>query len=49
VYISDVVPTGMIFVPCLGGISHNPIENITPQQAKAGVDVLLGAALKLAE
>ncbi len=49
VYISDVCPTAMIFVPCEGGISHNPIENITPAQARAGVEVLLGAALRLAE
>lgn len=49
VYLSDVVPTGMIFTPCIGGISHNPAESITPEQAKAGADVLLGAVLELAD
>ena len=45
VYISRVAPTGMIFVPCEGGISHNEAENITPAQARAGADVLLQAVL----
>jgi N-carbamoyl-L-amino-acid hydrolase len=49
VYVSRVVPTAMIFVPCEGGISHNPIENITREQALAGAEVLLGAALRLAD
>ncbi|MBL4614809.1 MAG: Zn-dependent hydrolase [Magnetovibrio sp.] len=49
VYVSDVCPTGMIFVPCEDGISHNSIESITPAQARAGVEILLGAAIRLAE
>lgn len=49
VYVSDVCPTSMIFVPCEGGISHNAIESITPQQARAGAEILLGAAIRLAE
>lgn len=35
-----LVPVGMIFVRCEGGISHNPAENITKADAQAGVDVL---------
>ncbi|PHS19300.1 MAG: Zn-dependent hydrolase [Blastopirellula sp.] len=49
VYVSRVCPTAMVFTPCAGGISHNPIESITPEQAKAGVDVLLGATLRMAD
>jgi N-carbamoyl-L-amino-acid hydrolase len=45
VYISRVAPTGMIFVPCEGGISHNEAENITRAQAEAGANVLLQAVL----
>jgi len=45
VYISRVAPTGMIFIPCEHGISHNEAENITPAQARAGADVLLRAVL----
>ena len=48
VHTSDVAPTGMIFVPCEDGISHNEAENITPAQAEAGANVLLHAALGLA-
>jgi N-carbamoyl-L-amino-acid hydrolase len=43
-----VCPTGMIFVPCERGVSHNPAEAITPEQAHAGVEVLLAATLELA-
>lgn len=49
VYVNHVCPTGMIFVPCENGVSHNPAERITPEQAHAGVDVLLRAVMKLAE
>ena len=49
VHTNDVAPTGMIFVPCEGGISHNEAENITPAQAEAGANVLLHAALGLVE
>ena len=47
VHTNDVAPTGMIFVPCEGGVSHNEAENITPAQAEAGANVLLHAALRL--
>ncbi|MHA1164691.1 MAG: allantoate amidohydrolase [Alphaproteobacteria bacterium] len=40
VAMADLAPVGMIFVRCEGGISHNPAENITSADAKAGVDVL---------
>lgn len=34
-------PVGMIFVRCKGGISHNPAESITPEDAAAGFAVLV--------
>jgi allantoate deiminase len=40
VAMADLVPVGMIFVRCEGGVSHNPAEKITSADAKAGVDVL---------
>ena len=40
---SHVVPTGMIFIPCKDGISHNEIEEATPGDLAAGCDVLLNA------
>jgi N-carbamoyl-L-amino-acid hydrolase len=45
VYVARVAPTAMIFTPCRGGISHHPQEFITPEQAAAGAEVLLGAVL----
>ena len=40
-----VAPTGMIFVPCEGGISHNESENATPEDLEKGCNVLLHAML----
>ena len=45
VYTARVAPTGMIFVPCENGISHNVAENMTPQEAERGANVLLQAVL----
>lgn len=42
------VPTAMIFVPSVKGISHNPNEFTSDEDCTAGADVLLTAALKLA-
>mgnify|MGYP000113772332 CR=1 FL=1 len=48
VYISRVAPTGMIFVPCEKGLSHNEAENADPADLEAGANVLLHAMLKMA-
>jgi beta-ureidopropionase / N-carbamoyl-L-amino-acid hydrolase len=44
-YIARVAPTTMIFVPCLGGISHNEAESTTLEECGAGAQVLLNAVL----
>jgi beta-ureidopropionase / N-carbamoyl-L-amino-acid hydrolase len=44
-YINRVAPTTMIFVPCLGGISHNESESTTLEECAAGTQVLLNAVL----
>jgi beta-ureidopropionase / N-carbamoyl-L-amino-acid hydrolase len=44
-YLSKVAPTAMVFVPCVGGISHNEIEDATPEWIEAGGNVLLHAML----
>ncbi len=44
-YMSKVTPTAMIFVPCIGGISHNEIEDAKPEWIEAGGNVLLRAML----
>lgn len=42
-YIARVAPTAMIFIPCLGGLSHNEAESSTRQQCQAGTQTLLNA------
>ncbi|MBV9828462.1 MAG: Zn-dependent hydrolase [Alphaproteobacteria bacterium] len=49
VYMARVAPTAMIFVPCVGGISHNEIEDATPADLTAGANVLLNALLDCAD
>ena len=41
------VPAGMIFVPCVDGISHAPQERITPEWAAAGAQALLDTLLRI--
>ena len=45
VYLARVAPTGMIFVPCRDGISHNEIEDAEPAHLAAGANVLLHCML----
>jgi N-carbamoyl-L-amino-acid hydrolase len=45
VYVADVAPAAMIFVPCKDGISHNEIEDAEQAHIAAGADVLLHAVL----
>ncbi len=47
-FVVPVCPTGMIFVPCRKGISHNPAEYASPEQLAAGTRVLTDALLELA-
>src|SRR5438067_9528568 len=49
VYMARVAPTAMIFVPCVGGISHNEIEDAKPEDLTAGCNVLLNAVLGTAD
>jgi len=42
-------PTGMIFVPSKGGISHNPAEYTSADELEAGTNVLLKTVLKLSQ
>jgi len=48
-YLHSVCPTGMIFIPCRDGISHNEAEEINPIHATAGARVLADVAFALAE
>jgi N-carbamoyl-L-amino-acid hydrolase len=44
-YLAQVAPTSMVFVPCIDGISHNEVEDATPEWIEAGCNVLLHAML----
>ncbi|MDX1738888.1 MAG: Zn-dependent hydrolase [Alphaproteobacteria bacterium] len=48
-YLSKVTPTGMIFIPCVDGISHNEVEDATPEWCEAGGQVLLQAMIAKAD
>ncbi|MEI2805342.1 Zn-dependent hydrolase [Albidovulum sp.] len=48
-WINRVAPTAMIMCPCVDGLSHNEAEEIYPEWAAAGTDVLLHAVLETAE
>ena len=47
-WINRVAPTAMIMCPCVDGLSHNEAEEISPEWAAAGTDVLLHAVLETA-
>ena len=44
-HVSHIAPTGMIFIPCEGGISHDESENTSPEHVSAGADVLLNSVV----
>ncbi len=44
-----VAPTGMLFVPCEKGISHNEAEYARPEDLTRGANLLLHSLLALAE
>ncbi|WBL33875.1 Zn-dependent hydrolase [Sinirhodobacter sp. HNIBRBA609] len=46
---AKVAPATMVMCPCVGGLSHNEAEEISPEWAAAGTDVLLHAVLETAE
>jgi N-carbamoyl-L-amino-acid hydrolase len=46
--LARVCPTGMVFVPSRGGVSHNPAEHTDPADLAAGTQVLLDVLVELA-
>ena len=48
VYMAQLAPAGMIFIPCKDGISHNEVEDAKPEHITAGCNVLLHAMLERA-
>jgi N-carbamoyl-L-amino-acid hydrolase len=48
-YLATVCPTGMIFVPCEKGVSHNEAEHARPADLAAGARVLAACLVDLSE
>jgi len=46
---AKVAPATMVMCPCVDGLSHNEAEEITPDWAAAGTDVLFHAVLETAQ
>jgi N-carbamoyl-L-amino-acid hydrolase len=46
---ATVMPTAMIFVPSVKGLSHNPQEFTRDEDVVAGANVLIATAIRLAE
>jgi ureidoglycolate amidohydrolase len=46
-FMSRVVPTAMLFIPCRKGVSHRPDEYASPEQIARGTAVLAGALADL--
>jgi N-carbamoyl-L-amino-acid hydrolase len=47
-FMVPLCPTGMIFIPCRGGVSHHPSEYATPEQCAHGARVLTQVLAELA-
>ena len=45
--VADHVPSAMVFVPCVDGISHSPHEQADPADAALAAEVILNAILQL--
>jgi len=48
-YMAPICPSGMIFVPCEKGVSHNEAEAATPEDLAAGARVLAKVLTELAD
>jgi ureidoglycolate amidohydrolase len=48
-FMAQLCPTTMIFIPCRGGVSHRPDEYSSPDQIAAGAAVLARALARLSE
>lgn len=48
-WINRLYPTSMIMCPCVDGLSHNEAEEISPEWAQKGCDVLFHAVVQTAE
>lgn len=45
IHLARHVPTAMVFIPCVDGLSHNEAEDALPEDVTYGANVLLNAVL----
>jgi acetylornithine deacetylase/succinyl-diaminopimelate desuccinylase-like protein len=45
--VADRIPTAMVFVPCVEGISHHPDEDADPADAAIAAEIMLNAIQSL--
>jgi hydantoinase/carbamoylase family amidase len=45
--VADRVPTAMVFVPCVDGVSHSPLERTDVADAALGAEIILNAMATL--
>ncbi|MGF6772198.1 N-carbamoyl-L-amino-acid hydrolase [Paraburkholderia sp. GAS199] len=45
IHLARHVPTAMVFIPCVNGLSHNEAEDALPADVTAGANVLINAVL----
>ncbi len=43
IHLARYCPTAMVFIPCVGGLSHNEAEDALPEDVTHGANVLLNA------
>jgi N-carbamoyl-L-amino-acid hydrolase len=48
-WVNRLYPTSMVMCPCVDGLSHNEAEDIAPEWAAKGADVLFHAVVETAE
>ena len=46
-FFTDIIPTGLLFIPSVGGVSHAPDEWSHWHDVEKGCNVLLGTVLEL--
>lgn len=49
IHLARHVPTAMVFIPCVDGLSHNEAEDALPDDVSAGANVLINAVLARAK
>src|ERR1700712_4889651 len=45
IHLARHVPTAMVFIPCVDGLSHNESEDALPEDVTCGANVLINAVL----